>query len=99
MVSSDFGKLEVSRHLSSGIAWAIAGFATAVAAAARPAACRNCRRFMGSSLRSRPAADHKAVVGVFRDLPPQILVIAESLDRVPDRLVIGVGCRGLRIDL
>jgi hypothetical protein len=41
MVSSDFGKLEVSRHLSSGIACAIAGLATAVAAAARPAACRN----------------------------------------------------------
>jgi hypothetical protein len=32
MVSSDFGKLDVMRHLVSGIDCAIAGLATAVAA-------------------------------------------------------------------
>src|SRR3977135_3589990 len=49
MVSSDFGKLEVSRHLSSGMPCARAGLATAVAAAASPAALRNCRSFIGIS--------------------------------------------------
>src|SRR5260370_40190821 len=50
MVSSDFGKLEVQRHFSSGIDWAMAGMATPAAAAAAPvspAALRNSRRFMG----------------------------------------------------
>src|SRR5215831_10599775 len=49
MVSSDFGKLEVQRHFSSGIDCAMAGMATAEAAVAappRPAALRNSRRFM-----------------------------------------------------
>ena len=32
MVSSDFGKLEVRRHLISGADWAIAGAATSVVA-------------------------------------------------------------------
>src|SRR5712671_7785458 len=47
MVSSDFGKLDVQRHLSSGIDCAIAGFATAAAAMPTPAARRNSRRFIG----------------------------------------------------
>src|SRR6266436_2689575 len=50
MVSSDFGKLDVQRHFSSGIDWAMAGMATPVAAVATPvspAALRNSRRFMG----------------------------------------------------
>src|SRR3979411_808301 len=47
MVSSDFGKLDVQRHLSSGIDCAIAGFATAAAATPTPAARRNSRRFIG----------------------------------------------------
>src|SRR6267378_5630133 len=54
MVSSDFGKLEVQRHFSSGIDWAMAGMATPVAAVATPvspAALRNSRRFMISSRR------------------------------------------------
>src|ERR1700674_2262568 len=46
MVSSDFGKLEVHRHFSSGIDCAMAGLATAVAATPTPAALRNSRRFM-----------------------------------------------------
>src|SRR5260370_3501370 len=49
MVSSDFGKLDVQRHFSSGIDCATAGMATPVAAAATPvspAALRNSRRFM-----------------------------------------------------
>jgi hypothetical protein len=55
MVSSDFGKLEVHRHFSSGIDCAIAGIATAVAAVAAPvspAALRNSRRFMVPSGKS-----------------------------------------------
>src|SRR5258707_13222937 len=47
MVSSDFGKLDVQRHLISGIDCAIAGFATAAAAMPTPAARRNSRRFIG----------------------------------------------------
>src|SRR5262245_10730 len=46
MVSRDFGKLEVRRHLISGIDWAMAGLASAVAASPTPAARRNSRRFM-----------------------------------------------------
>src|ERR1700726_1686542 len=43
--SSDFGQLVVQRHFSSGIDCAIAGAATAVAAASpAPAAFRNSRR-------------------------------------------------------
>jgi hypothetical protein len=40
MVSRDFGKLEVRRQRISGEDWAIAGAATAPAAAARPAPFR-----------------------------------------------------------
>jgi hypothetical protein len=47
IVSSDFGKLDVSRHLISGIDCAIAGAATAAEATApRPVAFRNSRRFI-----------------------------------------------------
>src|SRR5271170_2590127 len=49
MVSSDFGKLEVQRHLSSGIDCAMAGLATAAAAAPMHAVLRNSRRFMAFS--------------------------------------------------
>jgi hypothetical protein len=53
MVSSDFGKLEATRHFTAGSDWAIAGFATLAAAVApaapTAAALRNSRRFMGSS--------------------------------------------------
>src|SRR5256885_14465585 len=48
MVSSDFGKLEVSRHFVSGIACAMAGLATAVAASPAPAVCKKSRRFIRS---------------------------------------------------
>ena len=50
MVSSDFGKLDVSRHLTSGLDCAIAGFAIAAAASPAPAAPRNCRRFISIQL-------------------------------------------------
>src|SRR5215210_7789162 len=46
MVSSDFGKLEVRRHLISGADWAIAGAATSVLAPAMALPLRNVRRFM-----------------------------------------------------
>jgi hypothetical protein len=47
MVSSDFGKLEVMRHLISGDDWAIAGEATAAAAAAPVAETfKKSRRFI-----------------------------------------------------
>src|SRR5262245_6330568 len=49
-VSSDFGQLAVSRHLNSGIDWAIAGAATPDAARPTPAAFRNSRRFMAFPL-------------------------------------------------
>jgi hypothetical protein len=49
-VSSDLGKLDVSRHFTSGIDWAIAGLAMVAAAAPAPIVARNCRRFMFLSL-------------------------------------------------
>jgi hypothetical protein len=50
-VSSDFGQLAVNRHFISGDDCAIAGAATAAAAAPKPAACKNSRRFIGVSPR------------------------------------------------
>src|SRR5215469_16183565 len=48
MMSSNGGKLELKRHRSSGVDWAIAGLATA--AAARPSPdVRISRRFISSS--------------------------------------------------
>src|SRR5215831_15561860 len=51
------------------------------------------------ALRPRPGADHEAVEGVFRNLPPQILVVAECLHRIQNLLVIGVGSRRFGINL
>src|SRR6266436_3877235 len=54
MVSSDFGKLDVRRHLISGDDWAIAGEATAAAAA--PVAAdtfKKSRRFIQTLLSGR----------------------------------------------
>src|SRR5215210_8360898 len=57
MVSSALGKLDVIRHLSSGLLCAIAGAARpAVAAAASPLLLMKLRRSMANSLRSGPAA-------------------------------------------
>src|ERR1700759_347917 len=49
MVSSDFGKLEFMRHLISGEDCAIAGEATAVAAAPAAETFKKSRRFIKSS--------------------------------------------------
>src|SRR5580692_7953994 len=49
MVSSDFGKLEVMRHLISGEDCAIAGEATAVAAAPAAETFKKSRRFIKAS--------------------------------------------------
>jgi hypothetical protein len=51
MVSSDFGKLDVKRHLISGADCAIAGEATAVAAAPAAETFKKSRRFIQVSLR------------------------------------------------
>src|SRR5262245_55991661 len=48
MVSSDFGKLEVRRHLTSGDDCAMAGEATAVAAAPAAETFKKSRRFISS---------------------------------------------------
>src|SRR5215470_2617840 len=50
MVSSDFGQLAVSRHLTSGVDWAMAGAASAEAAMPAAPTLRNSRRFMDSFL-------------------------------------------------
>src|SRR6266851_4425732 len=47
----------------------------------------------------RASADHKGVVAVFGDLPPEIFVVAKRYDRVPDLLVILVDRRRLGVDL
>jgi hypothetical protein len=49
MVSSVLGKLDVSRHFTSGWDWATAGLAIAVAAAATVALLRNVRLSMVDS--------------------------------------------------
>jgi hypothetical protein len=49
MVSSDFGKLDVRRHLISGEDCAIAGEATAVAAAPAAETFKKSRRFIKAS--------------------------------------------------
>jgi hypothetical protein len=49
MVSSDFGKLDVMRHLISGEDCAIAGEATAVAAAPAAETFKKSRRFIQAS--------------------------------------------------
>src|SRR6267142_3145754 len=51
MVSSDFGKLDVRRHLISGDDCAIAGEATAVAAAPAAETFKKSRRFIQALLR------------------------------------------------
>jgi hypothetical protein len=48
MVSSDFGKLEVRRHFTSGDDCAMAGEATAVAAAPAAETFKKSRRFISS---------------------------------------------------
>src|SRR3954463_7917286 len=50
MVSSDFGKLDVRRHLISGDDWAIAGEATAVRAAPVADTFKKSRRFIQALL-------------------------------------------------
>src|SRR6188768_3689092 len=52
MVSSDFGKLEVRRHLISGDDWAMAGEATAATAAPVADTFKKSRRFIQSLLNS-----------------------------------------------
>src|SRR5262249_8628100 len=49
------------------------------------------RSVRAARLRLGAAADHEAVVAVLGHLPPQILVVAERLDRGPHLLVVGVG--------
>jgi len=44
-------------------------------------------------------ADHKGVVAVFGDLPPEIFVLAKRRDRLPDFLVVLVDPRSLGVDL
>src|SRR2546430_17324079 len=55
----------------------------------------------GGDAHSAPCAmaDHKGVVAVFGDLPPEIFVLAKRRDRVPDFLVILVDRRSLGVDL
>src|SRR2546421_3483101 len=50
-----------------------------------------------SGARARP--DHEGVVGVFGDLPPEIFVVSERQDRVPDLLVVGIDRGGLLVHL
>src|SRR5579884_2992517 len=71
MVSSDFGKLEVSRHLICGADWATAGFAMAAAARPAPAALINCRRFMDAPVRSGNEPPEAAVWRCQSRLQPQ----------------------------
>src|SRR5437764_12948590 len=53
-------------------------------------------RSKASALGARP--DHEGLIGVFRDLPPQVAVIAELRLRLQDLLEIRVGRRCLGVD-
>jgi len=48
---------------------------------------------------AHPGSDHEGVVGVFGDLPPQVFVVAERDDRIPDLFVVGIAARGFRVHL
>jgi hypothetical protein len=83
MVSSDFGKLDVRRHFTSGEDCAIAGEATAVAAAPAADTFKKSRRFIFRSL----------LAGVFS--PTYLLrprVSAMRYDSVEPK---ALDCRGL----
>src|ERR1044072_2467952 len=47
----------------------------------------------------RAVADHEGIVGVFGDLPPQILVIAERERRLPDLLEVLIRARDFLVEL
>src|ERR1043166_8965376 len=51
--------------------------------------------------RSTPCSipDHEGVVAVLGDLPPEIFVVAQRHDRVPDSLIVLVDRRSLGVDL
>src|SRR5436305_794270 len=90
MVSSDFGKLEVRRHLISGDDCAIAGAATSVVAPATAPAVRNVRRFIvltplkpwldGLSALRNPSISRLAdVMGFARAQPILHAILREAL--------------------
>src|SRR5215468_340323 len=94
MVSSDFGKLEVSRHLISGEACAIAGAATSVVAPASALPLRNVRRFMMFSLPSiaklvgagqQPSAAKSALIIANLEVRVEALPCAHRLNRFRSR--------------
>src|SRR6516162_11053214 len=66
MVSSDFGKLDVNRHLISGEDWAIAGAATAVAAAPTADTFRKSRRFIARHLLLEGDVSHMFIARAHR---------------------------------
>src|SRR5262245_22577614 len=53
----------------------------------------------GRSLAAYSRADHKGIIGVLGDLPPQILVVTEGNDRIPNLLVVGIGGRCFGVHL
>src|SRR5450759_2492909 len=98
MVSSDFGKLEVRRHLISGADWAIAGAATSVVAPMTALPLRNERRFMMYSLSwiANPLARRKEPSGPF-ELPHNELGSMCEGAALPVTGQIFCGCRGRRL--
>src|SRR5258705_12042794 len=56
-----------------------------------------CSEFPCSALRTR--ADHEGLEGIFRDLPPEISVVAEFRLRVQDLLEVRIDRGGLGVDL
>src|SRR5262245_25475198 len=53
----------------------------------------------GQALAAYSRADHEGIISVLSDLPPQILVVAESNDRIPNLFVVGIRGRGFRVHL
>src|SRR5262249_38712866 len=45
----------------------------------------------------RSCTDHEGIIGVFGDLPPEIFVVTECNDRIPDLLIVRIGGRGFSV--
>src|SRR5258708_38393230 len=70
MLGARVSKLAVNRHFSSGIDCAMAGLATAVAAAPTPATLRNSRRFMVFSPGYLIGGMHPPLLGCYHGRQP-----------------------------
>src|SRR5437868_2599587 len=102
-VSSDLGKLDARRHLSSGIDWAMAGAASvveaAIAAPPTPALRRNLRRCM-VSLPGRAFVCRALIPLSGTNLPRAGAVWkGQDKEKAPPRRGFSIQCAGRKLEL